>query len=395
MSNIENPKKRLSFGSYYGLEEVVVLSTEFEEALADRIERNTNNHFNKILPNGKIQGYPCIKIADTFFSDTFPESNLESLYSVRKDFNLKFKYLLLNPFSQLARMRANVLDDAKSIRVNIRQNTGLRKIISAISGKRNIEINDEFETNKASIRYLAYQLEKILELSQGHTEIKFTDDYTDLPFYIVGPYVFKGNIFPFKSALHNPWSIYVDDPIQSNDMFGTLDNAFNILWSRAKKSEDIINKIVKVQDKYRTIFVSHGHDHEAMLEVKDVIENTKLNGQDKFHAHYFQQEFKEGDSTLVPRIWQESINNSTAAIVLLLKEDSINETFRARQNVIHELGYLQAKFGSRRVLIVIEEGVDFPSNIQGEMFYYISRNNSRHIQSDSLTLRIRNFLDNI
>jgi predicted nucleotide-binding protein len=65
------------------------------------------------------------------------------------------------------------------------------------------------------------------------------------------------------------------------------------------------------------------------------------------------------------------------AVVVLTKDDEVtgrtnrsvvegplNGRKRGRQNVIHEIGYCQAKMGADRVLILFEAGVEKPSNFE-------------------------------
>jgi predicted nucleotide-binding protein len=41
---------------------------------------------------------------------------------------------------------------------------------------------------------------------------------------------------------------------------------------------------------------------------------------------------------------------------------------RARENVVHEIGYFQGKFGLANVCLLHEEGVNVPSNIHGLVY---------------------------
>jgi predicted nucleotide-binding protein len=50
-----------------------------------------------------------------------------------------------------------------------------------------------------------------------------------------------------------------------------------------------------------------------------------------------------------------------------------NEETRARENVIHEIGYFQACLGSDRVILVKENGVNIPSNILGRGYIPYSK----------------------
>jgi predicted nucleotide-binding protein len=40
----------------------------------------------------------------------------------------------------------------------------------------------------------------------------------------------------------------------------------------------------------------------------------------------------------------------------------------ARENVLHEIGYFQAKYGRRNVVLLYEDGVNIPSNLGGIVY---------------------------
>jgi predicted nucleotide-binding protein len=42
-----------------------------------------------------------------------------------------------------------------------------------------------------------------------------------------------------------------------------------------------------------------------------------------------------------------------------------DEEVRARENVVHEIGFFQGRYGRRRVCLLHEEGVNIPSNLSG------------------------------
>lgn len=61
----------------------------------------------------------------------------------------------------------------------------------------------------------------------------------------------------------------------------------------------------------------------------------------------------------------QSLDNTTVGIILMTKDiESSNGSNYCRPNVYHELGYLMKQLGKRRLLILKEEGVVSPSNIQ-------------------------------
>lgn len=56
---------------------------------------------------------------------------------------------------------------------------------------------------------------------------------------------------------------------------------------------------------------------------------------------------------------------SMAVIVMTAADEMLDGTKRARQNVIHEAGFAQGALGTRNTIILLEDGVEPPSNIAG------------------------------
>ncbi len=48
---------------------------------------------------------------------------------------------------------------------------------------------------------------------------------------------------------------------------------------------------------------------------------------------------------------------------------------RARQNVVHELGFFQGKYGRDKVILLVEEGLELFSNISGIVYSRFESNN--------------------
>ncbi|MDR2407431.1 MAG: nucleotide-binding protein [Bacteroidales bacterium] len=119
----------------------------------------------------------------------------------------------------------------------------------------------------------------------------------------------------------------------------------------------------------KKIFIAHGHDDEMKEKVARVIE--KLG----FKAIILHEKAGEGN-TIIEKL--EKNSDVSFAIVLLSQDDEINnksETveFRARQNVIFEMGYFIGKLGRRNVCIIKQDNVKILSNIDG--INYILYNN--------------------
>lgn len=407
----------LGFAAYYGLEEMAVKREHFELALQSRIEKCIKSDFTFLLSDRKTtKTYSKILIADTFFSDSFPIEELKKLFvkaielnkslgKGKEDEKIHFKFLLLNPFSELARVRASALDSDSMSNIYWRLNTGLRNILQA----RGVDTNeDDYQTKQAKIEYLEFMLREIIKAQEDqHFEVAFTSEYTDLPCYIIGPYALKGVIFPDSTARLNPWWVYVDDPIEEKDSYTKYEKALKKIWEELSiNANEMLQQVTQEKEKRRRIFVCWGGQSDNIKRlVFEQIKNKKFDSNDTFEAIDFEKINNESTGNLIPNIYRQGIGLSSAAIVLLLGEDRISVTdrsnnsetknvLRARQNVVHEMGLVQSAFQPENVLIVMEEGIEQPSNLDGQMVFKASRESLEQADAN-LQLRINQFLDSL
>ena len=60
------------------------------------------------------------------------------------------------------------------------------------------------------------------------------------------------------------------------------------------------------------------------------------------------------------------LDSAAAAVLVLTGEDKTPEgSVWARQNVLHEMGLFQGRLGFNKVLLVADDKVEVPSNIEG------------------------------
>jgi predicted nucleotide-binding protein len=130
------------------------------------------------------------------------------------------------------------------------------------------------------------------------------------------------------------------------------------LWARASSGVDAV-------DDSGAIFVVHGRNMGRASEVARELERstgretTILNEQ----AH-------EGQ-TIIEKFESNAASAAFAAIVMTaddvgrLRESNVRAKPRARQNVVLELGYFIGKLGRRRVAVLVDEGIELPSDIVG------------------------------
>lgn len=115
------------------------------------------------------------------------------------------------------------------------------------------------------------------------------------------------------------------------------------------------------------VFIVHGHDQGTKETAARFIERLGLN------AIVLHEQPNEG-RTIIEKFVDYS--NVGFAVVLLTADDrggphSVEPgsyQFRARQNVIFELGYFLGRLGRKRVCVLYREGVQIPSDYQGVLF---------------------------
>ena len=122
-------------------------------------------------------------------------------------------------------------------------------------------------------------------------------------------------------------------------------------------------------------FIVHGHDHQALLELKDYLQNTL-----KIGEPVVLRQMPGLGKTLIEKFEKEA-DAVNLVFVLLTPDDKAaalndpnNEKRRARQNVILELGFFLGKLGrqSGRLLLLHKGSVEIPSDIAGIEFIDIT-----------------------
>jgi predicted nucleotide-binding protein len=107
----------------------------------------------------------------------------------------------------------------------------------------------------------------------------------------------------------------------------------------------------------RRIFISHGKSGD-WREVQDYVQRevgieTLELAQEPFLGR-----------TILQKLDDES-NKCGYAVIIMTGDDPHGDELRARENVIHEIGFFQGRYGLDRVCLLYEQGVNIPSNIHG------------------------------
>ena len=106
------------------------------------------------------------------------------------------------------------------------------------------------------------------------------------------------------------------------------------------------------------VFIGHGRS-SAWREVKDFVQERLRLPHDEFNR------VPVAGVTNIARL-AEMLDAAAIALLVMTAEDEMAEgKMRARENVVHEVGLFQGRRGFGRAIVVLEEGCEEFSNIQG------------------------------
>ena len=110
------------------------------------------------------------------------------------------------------------------------------------------------------------------------------------------------------------------------------------------------------------IFISHGHNKRVLQRLKSFIEN------DLHLKTTILAEQPDAGLTVIEKLERYGKDCDFALIVLTGDDDTLHGGVRARQNVIHELGYFHGCLGRDKVLLLKQNQVELFSNISGLIY---------------------------
>jgi len=83
--------------------------------------------------------------------------------------------------------------------------------------------------------------------------------------------------------------------------------------------------------------------------------------------------------------------SSFATLVLTAEDEQTDGQYRARQNVVHEAGLFQGRLGFARAIMLLEDGVEEFSNVQGVQHIRFAKSNIKETFGDVLATLRREF----
>ena len=121
----------------------------------------------------------------------------------------------------------------------------------------------------------------------------------------------------------------------------------------------------KLSHQNNKVFVVHGHDEALKEKVARLLEKQGL------EAIILSERANKG-KTIIEKFEE---NSDVGAAICLFTGDDIGkekseavEKQRARQNVVYEAGYFMGKLGRERVIMLVDNGIELPSDLQGVVY---------------------------
>jgi predicted nucleotide-binding protein len=133
-----------------------------------------------------------------------------------------------------------------------------------------------------------------------------------------------------------------------------------------------------------TVFIGHGRNQQ-WRDLKD-----HLQDQHGYVVVAYEVGARAGHA--VRDILTEMLESSSFAVLVMTAEDETAEgEYRARQNVVHEIGLFQGSLGFSRAIVLVEEGVELFSNLEGVQQIRFAKGNIRETFGDVLATLRREF----
>ena len=133
------------------------------------------------------------------------------------------------------------------------------------------------------------------------------------------------------------------------------------------------------------IFIGHGRSM-AWRDLKD-----HLSEKHGFRVETYETGARAGHT--IRDILEDMVAKSSFAVLVMTAEDEQQSgQMRARQNVVHEAGLFQGRLGFARAIMLLEEGVEEFSNVQGVQYIRFAKNNIKETFGEVLATLRREFL---
>jgi predicted nucleotide-binding protein len=156
------------------------------------------------------------------------------------------------------------------------------------------------------------------------------------------------------------------------------------VFERHKQSAFIEPSDDQIGPQDNKIFIGHGRT--------DAWRNLRDHLVDKHGFKVVSYESGSRSGHVIRDILEDMAASSSFALIVMTGEDEqVDGALRARQNVVHEAGLFQGRLGFSRAVVLLEEGVERFSNLDGIQYISFQRGNIREAFGDVLAVIRREF----
>jgi len=233
--------------------------------------------------------------------------------------------------------------------------------------QRSIELLDESWSYDSDEEFFA-DFRK--EYKRAHFQLRY---YEDKLWYILD-YVSSMQSVHYQSTTI---SITAPSRIEIEDVFYVFDN------NSAQFQLPEIDKPIE-EEMPPTIFIGHGNNSQ-WKDLKNHL--TELHN---YKVEAYETGARAGHT--IRDILDDMLTKSSIAFLVLTGEDKLEDgKIYARPNVIHETGLFQGRLGFSRAIVLLEEGVNEFSNLNGIQQIRFSKGNIRETFGDIIATIKREF----
>lgn len=146
---------------------------------------------------------------------------------------------------------------------------------------------------------------------------------------------------------------------------GIIQSAVDALTEMVSETNDEASRLAGTFDP-KKVFIVHGHNEIVKQSVARTLESVGL-------TPIILAEQPDKGRTVIEKFEKEG-NDVGFAVVLLTADDKGRKNkartmqSRARQNVVFEMGYFMALLGRERVMLLLQPGVEEPSDLKGVVY---------------------------
>ena len=185
---------------------------------------------------------------------------------------------------------------------------------------------------------------------------------------------------------HNVWYQYESGQNESGQIVKV--DSPDIHSEVVKPAEELPNNTQQavnnfpINNENKTILICHGRSH-LWREFKDFLVETLGLEYEEFNR------ISAAGKSINNRL-EEMLEKSCMAFLIMTGEDEqADGLVHARQNVTHEIGKCQDRFGSERAIILLEKGCEKFSNIDGIIYIDFTKGNIKETFGEIVKVLIR------